>query len=317
MKRDIFTKAVSAILCMAMAVSFSACNNDLNIDHTVSTNGNSTQETSETEAAATTTTAEVTEASTEDTTEAAATTTTTAEATEASTEDTTEASSEPVSSNPYERFIEDYKKALSNPNGTWYYGPDADFGGEQPPKGTVALPLSNVYEDSFSYMLYDVDGDGTQELIIGEQWEDGENWVHIRVFGLVTMIGDDYKIAAAGWDKHDLEYKGGNYFYAHSWPSENVEDLSFYEYNAEYKCLDLAFEMEIYFIEGSDMRGLPADAGYFYYEGKGGMERTDALATGTTAQEKYFAAKKKVIGDLPSDLIDREWTEVAFKDVNN
>lgn len=297
MKRKIFTKAASAIICMVMAVSFSACNNDQNVDDT-------TQETSETEAAATTTTtADVTEASTEDT----------AEATEASTEDTTEASSELVSSNPYERFIEDYKKALSNPNGTWYYGPDADFGGEQPPEGTVALPLSNVYEDSFSYMLYDVDGDGTQELIIGEQWIDGENWAHIRVFGLVTMIGDDYRIAAAGWDKHDLEYKGGNYFYAKSWPSENVEALSVYEYNAEYKCLDLLFEMEIYFIEGSDMLGLPADAGYFYYEGTGGMERTDALATGTEAQDKYFAAAGKTIGELPSDLVDREWTEVAFK----
>ena len=296
MKRKIFTKAASAILCMAMAVSFSACNNDQNVDDTVSTNGNSTQETSETEATATTTTtAEATETSTEDTTEA-------------STEDTTEASSDPISSNPYERFIEDYKKALSKPDGTWYYGPDADLG------GAVGLPLSNVYEDSFSYMLYDVDGDGTQELIIGEQWEDGENYVHIRVFGLVTMVGDDYRIAAAGWDKHDLEYKGGNYFYANSWPSENVEDLSVYGYNVEDKCLDLLFELEIYFIEGSDMRGLPEDAGYYYFEGKGGMERTDALATGTTAQDKYFAAARAAFGlELPSDLIDREWTEVAFK----
>ena len=297
MKRKIFTKAASAIICMSMAVSFSACNNDQNVDDT-------TQETSETEAAATTTTtAEVTEASTEDT----------AEVTEASTEDTTEASSEPVSSNPYERFIEDYKKALSNPNGTWYYGPDADLEGEQPPEGTVALPLSNVYEDSFSYMLYDVDGDGTQELIIGEQWIDGENWANIRVFGLVTMIGDDYRIAAAGWDKYDLEYCGGNHFCAYSWQSDTVEVLSVYEYNAEYKCLDLAFELEVHFKDGSDTVGLPQDAEYLYFEGKGGMERTDALATGMEAREKYFDAKNTIIGELPSDLVDREWTEVAFK----
>ena len=292
MKRTIYTKAASAILCMAMAVSFAACNIDLNVGYTVSTTENSNQETSETEAPATTTT--------------------TAEATEASTEDTTEASSDPVSSNPYERFIEDYKKALSKPNDTWYYGPDADFGGEQPPEGTVALPLSNVYKDSFSYMLYDVDGDGIQELIIGEQWEDGENYVHIRVFGLVTMIGDDYRISAAGWDRYDLEYRGGNHFYAQGWQSGSVEVLSVYEYNVEYKCLDLVCEMEIHFKAGSDQVGLPDDAEYLYFEGKGGMERTDALATGKEAQDKFFAAKKTA-GELPSDLIDREWTKVAFK----
>lgn len=281
MKRTFFTKAASVILCVATAAAFSACD----ISGII---GDMTSETT-------------TEATTEETTSSVVST---GETTESDIE-TTEDTEETQAGNPYERFIADFKEAVKAKKDTWYYGPDVSFGGEKAPEGSVGMQLTS-WGDTFSYVLFDVDQDGMDELIIGGQWQDNDGEAHIRVLGLVTMIGDQYRIVAAGWDRNDLEYLGGSMFYCSGSQGNDVHLVSIYEYNIEYKCMDLVCEMEIHVKEGDE------DSEYVYYEGQGGTARSEVLYRGQEAKER-FESQKKAAMEESNDLLGAEWTKESFK----
>lgn len=286
MKRTVMVKSALSILCLAAAVSIAAC------DVSGLIGGNTATATTEATDSSTKYTLPTSSSETDPTYE------------------TTEETDEPVTGNPYERFIDDFKTAVKGKAGTWYYGPDASYGSEQPPEGAIGMPLTYNWGNSFSYLVFDLDGDGSDELLIGEQWQTGGDEVHVRIIGLVTMSGNDYRIIASGWEKSDLEYLGGGMFYRTETVDSNNKVLSIYEYNIEYKCLDLVCELEIQYTDG-ETEGFPDSAEYIYYEGRGGLSKSEVLYRGQEAQDEFFN-HKKAAAEEDNELIGRDWTKEPF-----
>ena len=236
-------------------------------------------------------------------------------ATEETTTESTEATTTAAKENPYERFIEDYKKAISEQTDVWYYGPDYTGDTVIPPEGTQGL-LTNELMNGFSYILHDIDNDGTDELIIGEQYVDGENYTHITVYGVVTMEGAEYKIVAAGWSRSHLEYCGGGMFVnsGSGGASLHIDDV--YRYNSETKKLDVVYEL-ITEYEGTDDDGLPIpnyslfEGDSWHYDGKA-YESSDASCHGQEAWDKYYSVCGPLNENLSPDLIDLNWTHVPI-----
>ena len=162
MKNTIYTKTASAALCVAAAASLASCG--LPLKQPVYT-------------AATTAPDATTEVLTTDA--------------PAATSDTPADDAPASTGNPYEGFIEGFKKAVNEPQDAWYYGPDAD-----PAKvsdSDVGIAVTGIWGDTFNYILYDMDKDGTDELFIGEEVTD-QSEPRINILGVVTVADGKYKI---------------------------------------------------------------------------------------------------------------------------
>lgn len=245
---------------------------------------------------------------TKSTTESSKTSETTAEVTETmeatttapleTTEETVETSID--ASDPYSEFLEDYKKAVQDPQDTWYYGPGVEYD-VLPPDGTVGL-ITQGLSETMSYTLYDLDGDGVEELLIGGVWQDE----YVDLIGVVTMDGDDYKIVFAGWERRSVIYLGEGYFYAAGSSSAFAHVSGLYEYNGNDKCMDLICML---YSENEEQD----DEVYEYYEGVGGEDMSDVIYTGNEALET-FEKKYEELQGLNNELLDAEWVEFSFKE---
>ena len=272
MKNTVYTKAASAALCLAAAASLASC--AIPFKQPVYT-------------APSTAPAPTTEA-----TEAPATT-------PAATEDTDAVSA----GNPYEGFIDGFKKAVNDPQGAWYYGPDVDPASVS--DDAVGIPTTSIWDGSFSYILYDMDKDGTDELFIGEEVAD-QGDVRINVYGVVTVEDGKYTIIAAGWERSELTYLGGTSFYEAGSSGANLHGASLYTYNSSKKALDLICTIEYETKEDGK-------TSIEFFEGENGKVKSNvASAKDKEAEEKFEQARKDASKDK-SDILGKEWTKVSFK----
>ena len=304
MKKTILTKVVSAALCASMAVSFASCattgtkktdeEDETTLFSKEETMNETSEETSETTAE---TTVETTEATTETTT--VVTTATTA-----------------PKVNPYERFIEDYVNAIKNPTDTWYYGPDYEGDTVIPPEGTVGL-LTVQYGDAIGYTLFDIDKDGTDELIFGYTYEQ-EGDTYVGVTGLVTMTGEDeYKIVAAGWDRSNLTYAGGVMFINSGSGGAALHIDTIYQYNSVTKQMDTVCEL-ITEYEGYTSDGIPIpryslfEGDNYHYTASSAYESEDASCHDEEALTRYTKTLETACQNM-KDIPELEWTKVPLK----
>lgn len=204
-----------------------------------------------------------------------------------------------IKTNPYEVFLEDYKKAVQEPVDTWYYGPDNDYG-DDVPEGTVGL-ITQGLSDRSAYALYDIDGDGVSEFFLGGPWDD-----EVQLTGVVTMHGADYKVVFSAWSRRFVKYLGEGYFYAAGSSGAFEHVVGLYKYNGKTKCMDLICQL---LTKNEDENG----ADYFYYEGTGGENRTDVLYTGEEASAA-FDKQYEALQGLNNELLNVEWTEFNYKE---
>lgn len=309
MKKTILTKAVSAVLCASMAVSFASCATSSpketdDVEETTLLSKPETEGATESSEETSETTAETTEATTEATTETT---------TEATTEATTTATTAPKV-NPYERFIEDYINAIKDPSDTWYYGPDYDGDTVIPPEGTVGLLIVKEHE-FVSYTLLDIDKDGTDELIFGSTYElEGDTYVDVT--GVVTMTGEDeYKIVAAGWDRSTLTYAGGVMFVNSGSGGAALHIDTIYQYNSVTKSMDTVCELVTeYFEYNSDGIPVPSyslfEGDSFHYDGSA-YESEDATCHDEEALTRYTRMLDTAFQNK-KDIPVIEWTKVPI-----
>ena len=274
MKNTIYTKTASAALCLAAAASLAACNLPLK---------------QEVYTAATTAPAPASEVL--DT-----------EGTEEPSEMTAEG--DPVSTdNAYGKFIDGFKQAVNAHADAWYYGPDAD-----PAKladDAVGITTNGIWGDSFSYILYDMDKDGTEELFIGEEVADqGEK--RINVLGVVTVADGKYTIVAAGWERSELTYLGGTNFYETGSSGASFHGESLYKYNAGKKALDLVCTLE-YETKSDNTTAIEL------FEGENGKVKSNVASCKDKEAEEKFAQAKKDASKDRNELIGQQWTKVSFK----
>lgn len=279
MKRgiDMKRKIVGATIALSFVLGIAGCDSQVEETVTVATEGTTVTEVSETT-----------------TIETSADTTPTSEITDATTVDD--------ESNPYRAFIEDYKASMIAPDSAWYYGPGVDDETEQVPDGVVGLPRQGLSAE-LDYILFDIDGDGVEELIIGGVYMDT-----VEVIGVVTMIGDEYKIVFAGWSRRYVEYLGEGYFYAAGSGGATNHLAGIYKYDGESKCVNL-----ICLLESEDE--MSDDAKYYFYEGAGGENMTDVIYTGQDAVNAFDRELEAVQG-LNNELLDAEWMTETFKSDN-
>ena len=272
MKNTIYTKTASAALCLAAAASLASCG--LPLKQPVYT-------------APSTAPAPATEA-----TEAPATTS-----------ETPADDASATTGNPYEGFIDGFKKAVNEKQGAWYYGPDVDSSSVS--DDTSGIPATEILGDSFSYILYDMDKDGTDELFIGgEVTDQGEP--RINIFGVVTVADGKYKIIASGWERSELTYLGGTSFYEAGSSGANLHGASLYTYNSSKKSLDLICSIEYETKEDST-------TSIELFEGENGKIKSNvASAKDKEAETKFEQAKKDASKDK-NELLGKEWTKVSFK----
>lgn len=273
-KKTIYTKAASAALCLAASASMAACS--LTFKQPVYT-------------ASTTATVPTTES----------------QATDGSEEVTVKPSEDdPVSSdNAYAGFIDGFKQAVNNPQDAWYYGPDIDPA--KAPSDAVGITVTGIWGDSFSYILFDMDKDGTDELFIGEEVSD-QNEPRINILGVVTVSDGKYKIVAAGWERSELTYLGGTSFYETGSSGASFHAASLYNYNGSKKALDLICTIEYETKEDNTST-------IEFFEGENGKIKSNVAACkGKEAEEKFDNAKKEASKEK-NELIGREWIKVSFK----
>lgn len=277
-KKSIYTKAASVILSVAAAASFEACS------LTVSGNGN---------------------AQTEKDTSSAVISEEAPSLTDQSGEDTSASSEITSGENSYDRFIEGFKNAVNNPENAWYYGPDIESGKASDEDTGIYIASTGFWGDSFTYILYDMDKDGTDELFIGEQVDDqGEQ--KINLFGVVTIADGKYKVIAAGWERCELNYLGGINFFDSGSSGASFSGASLYKYNSQTKNLDIIYNIEYETKEdGTTSTEL--------FEGENGKIKSNVAACkGKEAEEKFDNAKKEALKEK-NELIGKEWIKVSFK----
>ena len=258
MKKTTLTKAVSAVLCVAASVSFAACEGKLPGQPLYSAETSLDRSVQPSIGFAET------------------------EAVQTSASATAELN--------YDKFVEGFKEAIKAGGAVVYTGP-GNAGGE------IGISTTD-WTDSFSYILYDIDGDGTDECIIGEEYA-GQEFNHVRVLGIVTIVDGKYKIVFGGSKQNEAEFLGEKWFLVQKTDGTDAHESVLYEYNSENKCLDLVCACVV---NGSDTS---------YYGGLGGDTRTEVLATGQDALDK-FDETYKAAEAATNDLLGREWTKVAL-----
>ena len=287
MKKGIAVKVLSAGLCVAVSVSMAAC-----------TKTEETKETTEEETIETELTKPV-ETSEETTTE---------ETTTETTEQTTEA----VKVNPYEEFIQGYKEAIVNPTDTWYYGPGVDTSDYMNlGQGLIVSEIQN----GFSYTLFDIDKDGTDELIIGGIYIKGDNSKFIYVSGVVTLDGDGYKIVAAGWSRSSLEYTGEGYFVHSGSGGASLHYDAVYVYDGENKELATVGALVTEYVGNAEVT--KAQYSYFTdvndaFSAFPAYGDSRALCFDQEAKDK-FDNDQQLAYSKNNELLDAQWIDVDCK----
>lgn len=274
MKNLIYAKTASAALCLAAAASLAACNLPLK---------------QEVYTAATTAPDPAAEVTTTESSEAAS---------EKPSEDNSVSSD-----NPYAKFIDGFKQAVNKHEDAWYYGPDVDPA--KVPDDAVGVAAAGIWGDSFTYILYDMDKDGTDELFIGEEkTEQGDPYVN--VYGVVTVTDGKYQVIAAGWERSELVYLGGTSFYETGSSGADNHGASIYKYNSAKKSLDIICNIE--YENKSD-----GTSKIELFEGEDGKIKSNvASCKDKEAEEKFDQIKKDASKDK-NELIGKEWTNVSFK----
>ena len=299
MKKTILTKVVSVVLCASMAVSLASC----------ATTG--TKETDGEDETTLFSKEETMNETSEETSE-----TTAVETTEVTTEATTEATTTAPKVNPYERFIEDYVNAIKNPTDTWYYGPDYEGDTVIPPQGTVGLLL--VQQGDFvNYALFDIDKDGTDELIFGSKCIKADGTSFINVTGVVVLTGEnEYKIVAAGWDRSNLTYAGGVMFVNSGSGGASLHVDTIYQYNNVTKQMDTVCEL-ITEYEGHDADGNLIvhyslfEGDNYHYNASSAYESEDATCHDDEALTKFNQTLESASQNM-KDIPELEWTKVPL-----
>ena len=188
-----------------------------------------------------------------------------------------EASEKPSEDNPatsdnsYERFIDGFKNAVNSHEDAWYYGPDVDA--SKAPDDAVGVTTAGVWGDSFTYILYDMDKDGTDELFIGEEkTEQGD--AYVNVYGVVTIADGKYKVIAAGWERSELVYLGSTNFYESGSSGATKIEL---------------------------------------FEGENGKIKSNVASCKDKEAEEKFDQAKKDASKEKNEILGKEWTKVSFK----
>ena len=203
----------------------------------------------------------------------------------------------------YTGFINGFKTAVNEPKDAWYYGPAIDPANV--PGDAVGITVTGIWGDSFSYVLYDMDKDGTDELFIGGEVTD-QSEPRINVYGVVTVEDGKYTIIAAGWERSELTYLGGTSFYEAGSSGANLHGASLYTYNSSKKALDLIYSIEYETKEDGT-------TSIELFEGENGKVKSNvASAKDKEAEEKFEQARKDASKDK-SDILGKEWTKVSFK----
>ncbi len=273
MKNTIYTKTASAALCLAAAASLASCGIPLKqpVYTAPSTAPDATSEVRTTEASA-------------------ATSETPADDTPATT------------GNPYDGFIDGFKKAVNEPQDAWYYGPDLDS--SKASDSDVGIALTGIWGDTFNYILYDMDKDGVDELFIGEEVAD-QSGKRINILGVVTVADGKYKVVAAGWERSELTYLGGTNFYETGSSGASFHAASLYTYNSSKKALDLLYTIEYDEKENGSSIEL--------FEGEDGKVKSNTASCKDKEAETKFEQAKKDASKDKNDLLCKEWTKVSFK----
>ena len=262
MKNTIYTKTASAALCVAAAASLASCG--LPLKQPVYT-------------AATTAPDATTEVLTTDA--------------PAATSDTPADDAPASTGNPYEGFIEGFKKAVNEPQDAWYYGPDADPASVS--DSDVGIAVTGIWGDTFNYILYDMDKDGTDELFIGEEVTD-QSEPRINILGVVTVADGKYKIV------------GGTNFYETGSSGANFHAASLYTYNTSKKSLDLLYTIE-YEDKGNGTTSIEL------FEGENGKVKSNTASCKDKEAETKFDQAKKDASKDQNELLGKKWTKVSFK----
>lgn len=274
MKNTIYTKTASAALCVAAAASLASCG--LPLKQPVYT-------------AATTAPDATAEVLTTDA--------------PAATSDTLADDAPASTGNPYEGFIEGFKKAVNEPQAAWYYGPDADPANVS--DSDVGIAVTGIWGDTFNYILYDMDKDGTDELFIGEEVTD-QSEPRINILGVVTVADGKYKIVAAGGERSELSYLGGTNFYETGSGGASLHAASLYTYNASKKSLDLLYTIE-YEDQGNGTTSIEL------FEGENGKVKSNTASCKDKEAETKFDQAKKDASKDQNELLGKKWTKVSFK----
>lgn len=220
-----------------------------------------------------------------------------------------EASEKPSEDNPatsdnsYERFINGFKNAVNSHEDAWYYGPDVDA--SKAPDDAVGVTTAGIWGDSFTYILYDMDKDGTDELFIGEEkTEQGD--AYVNVYGVVTIADGKYKVIAAGWERSELVYLGSTNFYESGSSGADLHGASIYKYNSEKKSLDIVCNIE-YETKGDGTTKIEL------FEGENGKIKSNVASCKDKEAEEKFDQAKKDASKEKNEILGKEWTKVSFK----
>lgn len=203
----------------------------------------------------------------------------------------------------YTGFINGFKTAVNEPKDAWYYGPAIDPANV--PGDAVGITVTGIWGDSFSYVLYDMDKDGTDELFIGEKVKDQDE-TRINVFGVVTYVNGKYKILAAGWERSELTYLGGTSFYETGSSGASFHGASLYNYNGSKKSMDIICTIEY---ETKDDGTTEIE----FFDGEDGKIRSNVASYKDKEAEEKFDQAKKDASKEKNELLDKEWTKVSFR----
>ena len=281
MKKGIAVKALSAGLCIVAGISMASCATAEAT--TATTESEETEVIKPVESSVETTTVETTE-------------------------ETTEETSEVVTVNPYEEFINGYKDAIINPTDTWYYGPGVDTSDYMNLGQGLIVP---EIQNGFSYTLFDIDKDGTPELVIGGLYLDYYNNPHIGITGVVTIDGDGYKIVDAGWSRSSLEYTGEGYFWRSGSGGAALHYDAVYVYDGVNKELATVGAMVTEYTGGEEV---VAHYSYFTdindaYHASPAYGDSRALCFDQEAEDKY-KADVELATSKNNELLDAQWIQV-------